>query len=138
MSLLLIVNIFHTLFLLLTLKGQLFPGFILKRQALLKKVSGISCVMLQYLKRKQNSLTNSFWTLYQHNPTGKSVKNSSERISFKPWFSLQWWGSHSKWPAVFLFFSQILIAGRLIRSYFNGDTFLMKSLLICCKLILVC
>ena len=59
-SLLLTVDIFQTLFLLLTLKRQTFAWFILKRQTLLKTRPGI-CVMY-YFRCEQNLLTNSIWT----------------------------------------------------------------------------
>ena len=47
-SLLLTVNIFYTLFYLLTLNRQTFAGFILKRQTPLKTTLGITCIMLYY------------------------------------------------------------------------------------------
>ena len=63
-SLLLTVKIFQSLFSLLScwnLNRETFAGFILWRQTLLKTRSGISCVILQYFKCKQNLLRNGIW-----------------------------------------------------------------------------
>ena len=61
MSLFLTVNIFQTLFYLLTLSRQGFAIFKLKRKTFLKTRSCISCVM-HYFECEQNLLTNSIWT----------------------------------------------------------------------------
>ena len=45
------------------------------------KIEYIMCYVVVF-KDKQNLLTNSNLNLYQHNPTVKSVKNSSERVLF--------------------------------------------------------
>ena len=67
-SLLLILNIFQTIFQLLTLNRLTFACFILKRQTLLKTRSGVSWVMY-YFKCEQILLTNSIWT-YTSKPYG--------------------------------------------------------------------
>ena len=60
-SLLLTVNIFQTLFQLLTVNRQTFAWFISNRQTHLKTKSDISC-LTYYLKCEQIFLTNSIWT----------------------------------------------------------------------------
>ena len=60
-SLLLTVNIFQTLFQLLTVNRQTLAWFISNRQTHLKTKSGISC-LTYYLKCEQIFLTNSIWT----------------------------------------------------------------------------
>ena len=60
-SLLLTVNIFQTLFQLLTVDRQTLAWFISNRQTHLKTKSGISC-LTYYLKCEQIFLTNSIWT----------------------------------------------------------------------------
>ena len=72
--------------------------------------------------------------LYHHKLTGQWVRNFCDGGYFRCWFRLKRCGSHSKWPAgqhKFPFL-QILLAGRLIRSY------LTQLILSCCQLPLSC
>ena len=60
-------------------------------------------------------------------PARKSVKNSYERVYFRCQFRLQRWG-HIQNDLLHICFLQILLAGRLIRSYLNVDTISFKLL----------
>ena len=60
----------------MTLNGKMLAAFIFKRQTILETRWGISYVMLQYFKCKQNALTNNIWTY-----TSTTVKITAKDVN---------------------------------------------------------
>ena len=79
-----------------------------------------------------NKINKQHLNLYHHNPTGELVRNFCEGVYFRRWFCLKMMRLTFKMTCCTFFFLQILLAGRLVRSYFT------RLILNCCKLLLSC